>query len=258
MSPFFAEQLLYDYTTKTLDSARERAIADCLQTSPELAKSLDDIVYGLTYCHHLQKATITPELIQKLGSRRSFFYYLRRYQNFKNWNQGTVWTLEAVGISVLVLVLVFAVPWPRFVKTILQTQPSDPVITSVSKATDPSNTLNPAASPTEPDLLIHTPVIYTNVAEITVVNPDFTAKKLLTILPELGAGIDHHSIRKSAKGLVGPYFRLSLPYTQSEAVFTRLKELGQLTWMTPPPDNKEGGQILGVELWLIPFPDSKK
>lgn len=246
LSSFMAEQLLYDYVTKKIDPLREKAMVDALQSSPELAKSLDDIIYGMTYCHHLQKTSIAPEFIQKFRAPPSFKSRLKKYRNLRHWNQSTTWILEAVGISLLVLLVSVVIPWPKYLKLFLEKQ--NPSLIMSETPRDATFTASHLPEPTStPNLVAE----YKSVGELYSVNPDFTTNKLTVSLPRLGASIEHHSLRKSAKGIVTLFLRISIPTDQTEALFSELKSQGQLTWLTPPAENEKGSKIFGMELWVV-------
>jgi hypothetical protein len=247
LSPFIAGQLLYDYATKKIDPLREKAVAEALQNSPELAKSLDDIIYGMTYCHHLQKTTVTPEFLERFKAPPNWRVRIKRYRNLRHWNQSTAWILESVGISLVILLLSLAVPWPKYLKLFLQKQNPSLFISEVPKDSS-FQTPTVAASP-QPSIVPGTDFHF--VAELHSVNPEFTTTKLNAALPGLGASIEHHSLRKSTGGHLVPFLRLSIPTSQTEALFSELKSQGQLTWITPPVENEKGSTIFGMELWVI-------
>lgn len=244
LSPFMAEQLLYDYATKKIDPLREKAVADAVESSPELAKSLDDIIYGMTYCHQLQQTTIAPDFMAKFKAPPSLWKQWRRYRNIRHWNQVTVWIIEALLISGVILALSLFVPWPKYLKIFLAKQDPSFYVSETPKdktfqPTTPPNSTAIALSPS-----------YTTEGQLFSVDPEFTSNKLLLALPRLGASIEHQSMRKSMSGDVVPYFRISLPGNQTEALFKELNSQGQLTWITPPPENEMRSKIFGLELWI--------
>ena len=244
LSPFMASQLLYDFATKNLDPIREQAVSKALQDSPELTKALDDIIYGMTYCHRLQKTQINIELINKLKSSKNKF---KQYRNFRHWSQSSLWLLESVGISILIILVSLIIPWPRYLKLFLDKQnpelflseiPKDTSFTHKNSDQNPIGTIIPTSE-------------YRVVGEIRSVNPEFTLNKLLSSLPRLGASIEHHSLRKSVDGELVPFLKISIPTTQTEALVSGLKLLGMLTWRTPPSENDKGSNIFGMELWVL-------
>lgn len=245
MSSFMAEQLLYDYATKKIDPVREKAVADVLTNSPELAKKLDDIIYGMTYCHHLQQTTVSPEFIKRFKARPKLASRIRKYKNLRHWNQSTLWILEAVVISLVVLFFSMVVPWPKLFKLFVEKQNPTLIISESPKDKSIVPTSEPLTQ-SPPNLILQ----YRVVAELGVVNPEFTSNKLLTQLPSLGASIEHQSLRPSSKGIISPFLRISIPTDQSEALFSELKTHGQLTFVTPPSENEKGSKIFGIELWI--------
>lgn len=246
LSPFMAEQLLYDYATKKIDPLRERAVSEALQNSPELAKALDDIIYGMTYCHHLQKTVVAPEFLEKFKAPPSLMSRFKRYRNLRNWNQQTLWILEALALVAVSLLLVFAVPWPQYFKDLLKQKTPWLGLSEVSKDRTfetIKETPIPSTSPSTND--------YTTVGQMLVVNPDFTTNKLMETLPRLGASIEHQALRKNPQGEITPYFKISIPSEKVENLILELKSQGLLTWLTPPSENSRGSQIFGFELWVL-------
>lgn len=245
LSPFMAEQLLYDYATKKLDAKREKAVSEALQSSPILAKGLDDIIYGMTYCHHLQKTTLSEELLTQLKTPLSWKLKFKLFLNPRSWNKSWPWAFEAVGISLVVLILSYSIPWPSLVSFVKEKTKQNMFITEIPK----DLTYNTLTENSQASLVVESKEYSAN-AELQVVNPEFTANKLGAALPRLGASIEHHSLRKSLRGTISPFFRISIPKNQTEALMAELKSQGQLTWITPPAENESGSIIFGMELWL--------
>ncbi len=245
LSSFMAEQLLYDYATKKLDPKREQAVKEALQNSPTLTKALDDIIYGMTYCHHLQKTSLSPELLDQLKKPLNFKSKLKWYFHPRTWNQGLPWVMEVIGLSFIVLVLSYSVPWPKLVTYIREKSNRTFFLTEIPK--DKTYKSTTMASQINPEALIQK---YLSTAELRTVNPEFTANKLAKFLPQLGASIEHQARRQSPHGSISPFFRISMPKNQTEALLTELKSQGQLTWIAPPSENEKGSMIFGMELWL--------
>lgn len=245
LSPFMAEQLLYDYAIKKLDAKREKAVREALQSSPVLAKGLDDIIYGMTYCHHLQKTALSQELLTQLKTPLSWKFKLKLFLNPRTWNKSWPWAFEAAGISLVVLILSYTIPWPSLVTFVKEKTKHSLLISEIPK----DSTYNTQEEDTQASLEVESKE-YAATAELQVVNPEFTANKLGAALPRLGASIEHHSLRKSLRGTISPFFKISIPKNQTEALMIELKSEGQLTWITPPTENESGSIIFGMELWL--------
>jgi len=246
LSPFMAEQFLYDYVTKKLDPKREKAVKEALESSPVLAKALDDIIYGMTYCHHLQKTSLSQELLSKLNAPQNWKSKAKQFLNPRSWNKSLPWAFEAVTISLIVFILSYSIPWLKLITLVKEKTKHRLLISEIPKDTT-YNSLT-ESSKTGPEIFAKE---YHSVAELRAVNPDFTANKLGAALPRLGASIEHHSLKKSSHGIITPFFRISIPRNQTEALLAELKTQGQLTWITPPSENENGSIIFGMELWLI-------
>lgn len=246
LSPFMAEQLLYDYATKKLDPKSEQALSKAIEDSPALAKALDDIIYGMTYCHHLQNTRISEELLEQLKASITFKSKLKRYSNPRSWHKSLPWFYESLSISIIILVFALAIPWPKIVNYFDKKTKQTFFITEIPK--DSTFNTHSESSQASPEL---STVSYKAMGELHTVNPEFTANKLGAALPRLGASIEHHSLRKAMNGLIAPFFRVSIPKNQTEALLKELKSQGELTWTTPPAENETGSVIFGMELWLI-------
>ncbi len=248
LSSFMAEQLLYDYASKTLDEKREKAVSESLQASPSLTKSLDDIIYGMTYCHHLQKTSVTQEFLNKFKSSESKKEKLKKFLNPRQWANKSLWPFEAFVFSVTTIFVIYATPWSRLIKfyvdktnikqnVFISEMPKD-----ASFAESKERSIASAKA---------TDFQYQAKAELHTVNVEYTVNKLASSLPKIGASIEHHSNEKNPKGELAPYFKMSIPKNQTEALIASLKKQGQLTWIASPSENDDGGKIFGMELWIL-------
>lgn len=245
LSPFFAEQLLYDYSTKKVDPLREKAVADAISASPDLAKSLDDIIYGKTYCQHLRQTKMTTTAIAKLKTPLGFRLRMLRLISSRHWSKTTVWVVQGFVFGLLVILVTLSIPWSKIAVKFIESQHPQLLLSEISHDKAPKE--NPEPSPIVESLAT---IEYNAVAELSVVNPEFTSNKLSSLMPRLGASIEHSSLRKNAQGQIQPYLRISIPNNQTEALFSELNSQGQLTWVTPPSENDKKGAIFGMELWV--------
>lgn len=229
-----------------MDPARERAVNEALKNYPELAKSLDDILYGMSYCHHLGKTNLTPEFLQYLQAPLDWQTRLKQAINLRHWNKSALWVLQALGIGIILALLSVSVPLENQLQKFLRLQHPDLTLSEAIR--DASLRQDTPPSSVDPKMPVPE---YEAKAQLVSVNPNFTANKLMALLPRLGASIEHQSFRENEKGQVVPYMRLSLPATQTEALLSELKSHGQLTWVTPPSENETRGVIFGIELWIM-------
>lgn len=248
MSSFLAEQMLYDYSVKNVDPLRERAVANALNGNPELAKSLDDILYGLSYCHHLSQTQLAPDFLARLKSPLPWKSKLKQLLNLRTWNKTALWVLEAFVISAVLLLIGTTLSWENYLQKFMRSQHPDLVISERPHEASANSELNGAASTAE---VIDSKIVYEPQAQLQVVNPGFTSNKLATTLPRLGASVEHQSMREFDDGQIAPYLRISVPANQTEALLSELGTHGQLTWLSAPAENNEEGAIFGMELWIL-------
>lgn len=248
LSSFMAEQLLYDYATKIIDEKREIAVNTALQSSPALTKSLDDIIYGMTYCHHLRKTTLTPEFLKQFKAKPSWKQYFKVIFNPRRWPKNSSWIIETVIYSSLAIAVTLLTPWTKIIsiyeesrknnqKIFISELPKEGINTNeVDRAIANTNTLDTQ---------------YKSIAELHSVNPTFSVNKLLQALPKTGASIEHQAMKNHPKFGQIPYFKLSIPQNQTEALFLELKKQGLLTWISTPAENEIRSTIFGMELWIV-------
>ena len=229
-----------------MDPTRERAVTEALKSYPELAKSLDDILYGMSYCHHLSKTNLTPEFLQYLQSPPDWQTRLKQTLNPRHWHKSALWVLQALGIGIILALLSTSFPLENQLLKFLRLQHPDLTLSEAPRDVS----LRQESSPPPTDVKIPASE-YETKARLVSVNPNFTANKLMVLLPRLGASIEHQSFRETEKGQVTPYMRISLPAAQTEALLSELKSHGQLTWVTPPSENEIRGVIFGIELWIL-------
>jgi hypothetical protein len=250
LTNFMARQLLYDYATKKVDPLRERAVAGALEQSPELAKHLDDIIYGMTYCHHLKQTQLSGEALRELQNPLKGMARLRKWLSFKSWPKSAQWLLQSLALGAILLFAVIKLPWPDYYRKFLGSQ--HPRVFVSESPRELKLVANPEQVPAD------APAIKALAqGELSVVNQEFTVQKLIVILPRLGASIEHSARRQSASGQLVPYLRLSIPNNQTEALFSELRSQGQLTIPTLPSDNDSRGAIFGMELWILQQKEQK-
>ena len=250
LSPFFAKELLYDYVSKNMDPLREKSMLRAIEQYPELRKSLDDIVYGMSYCHHLSHTSLAPESKAKLLALLPWTTRLKESLNFRTWNKSTLWVIEALFLGSVILVVSLKLPLSRYLQRFLQLQ--HPGMTLAEQSRDTSLQLaSEQREPAAAEPIVASNLKYQSKAELQVANPNFTFNKLQSLLPRLGASIDHQSVRETPEQELSPFLKISIPSNQTEALFTELKAQGQLTWLIPPEENDLRGSILGLEVWIV-------
>ena len=251
LSPFMAKQLLYDYATEELDISRKKALVIALEQSPFLVKSLDDIIYGMTYCSHLKQTNMSPEIIQKFRTPKTWKMRLKKYKNLRQWNQNIAWIFEAVIFSVVILFLSLIIPWPKYLKLFLEKQNPSLFLSEITREAEvPTKALDKSATQPLFSLEKKNSRIETR-AEIKSVDPEFTADKLMLMLPKLGASIEHRSLRKGIQEDLAVLLQVSIPVKLIDKLEPELKSLGQLTWILPPKENTDVTSIVFMELWVL-------
>lgn len=115
LTRFLCQEMLYDYVSNQLDPERAEAVEEFLKTSPECQKELESLKAGLLYVEQISQTEISEPLYKKIRDAKSpFSQWVGRY-HWRNWPEAARWTLEAVAVSAVV-VLVAAVVAPKVVE----------------------------------------------------------------------------------------------------------------------------------------------
>ncbi len=112
LTRFLCEEMLYDFATDNLDPERRRAVSEFLKESKECQDELESLYGGIEFTERLSQTQISEPLFKKIRDAKSpLNEWLGKYR-WATWPESIKWTVEAVGISVAV-VLVFALISPK-------------------------------------------------------------------------------------------------------------------------------------------------
>lgn len=103
LSEFLCREMLYDFATGHLDSARQEAIQEGLQEHPELEIEFQALRQGMAYTKKLSQTQIKPHIIQAILLKKSFFH-----KGLARW-QMPYWMWIAIGGVLLGGALLFGI-----------------------------------------------------------------------------------------------------------------------------------------------------
>jgi hypothetical protein len=251
LTDFLAHELLYDYATHQLDAEREEAVRLAINQNPNLAKELEDIIYGLTYCKHLSQTQTKTTFIQKMKQPFSLWRTLEKKLNIRTWNPGLQWMGEAVVITVSLLLISFFIPWESIVFNFIAQNNEKIILSTVNKK-------NPGPQPLPPDK--GREIAQTNNDQeykpevlrkyiLKVANPQFTYNKLPAILPKFNASLIDQVLVPVGQDTI-PQITLSIPQDRAEALIKELETHGKLTLSRTSGENEKEKEIWTLQIEL--------
>ena len=132
LTPFLAQEMLYDYATGQLDADRSKAVEEFLEKDAESRAILASIRAALVYTDSLSKSQIDGEILHHLKDAESPVSLGRRYSKWEEWPEPMRWSLTAIAISCMVAASVALVPWSKFSRP--AAKPSDTIeVAQISK-----------------------------------------------------------------------------------------------------------------------------
>lgn len=117
LTPFLAQEMLYDYATGSLDADREGAIKEYLETDRESQNALEQIKQALEYVDQLAKTEIEAETLVHLKDAESALSLGKKYSSWTAWPETLRWSITAITISFTVAFAVLLVPWNELTST---------------------------------------------------------------------------------------------------------------------------------------------
>jgi hypothetical protein len=230
LSEFLARELLFDYATHQLDIDREEAVRIAINQNQLLAKELDDILYGLTYCKHLSQTQVKPTFIQKMKQPFSLWRTIEKAINVRTWNPGVQWMGEAIVITISLLLISFFAPWESLVFNFIAQNNEKVLLTAVSKKNqnDGPPSLDKGRKPTQDNNPQQFQPEILKKYIMKVANPQFTYNKLPGILTKFGANITDQVLVPVGQDTI-PQITFSIPQDRAEALIQVLATHGKLT-----------------------------
>lgn len=270
LSDFLAREMLYDYANDQLDLDRKEAVRQAIAQNPNLAKELEDILYGIKYCKMLSETKVKSTLIQKMKQPFSLWRGLEKLMNIRTWNPGFQWMGEALIISVILLLISFFVPWESLVFNLIAKNNEKVLLSSTSRK---SLDQKPKGTDQDPDRQDDSDVgadAITNTDAnsgrgenkdanfkpeilrkyiLKVSNPVFTYNKLPSIVQKYSASIDDQILVPVGQETI-PQITFSFPQDRAEALIKELETHGKLTLAHSNGENEKEQKIWTFQIEL--------
>ena len=125
ITPFLAQEMLYDFATDRLDPDRKDAIEEFLKNDKECRNLLDAIHRGGEYAEKLSGTKLKSDLVHQLMDAENVLSLGKRYSSPMQWPDSIRWSLMAIVISSLVAATVALVPWNKM--PTFQSKPTDTI-----------------------------------------------------------------------------------------------------------------------------------
>lgn len=260
LTEFMARELLYDYATQFLDEERTEAVRKAINSNPQLAKELEDIYYGMTYCQQLSLIKAKSSLVQKMKTPFNLWRSFAKFLNIRSWNPGIQWVGESLIIATALLVLAILVPWNQILDRPVADLKRNILLSEIRKK-ETQNSLKAASSDqgrtpakaTDKDSTDSTlgkvDIVVNYKYVLKVANPLYTYNKLPSRLNKFGAQILEQSLVPVGQDNI-PRLRFSLPSDKFEPLVKELESHGKLTLTLSSGENSNERGIWTFEIEL--------
>lgn len=140
LSEFMTQELLYDYVKGLLDDERKISVEEVLKKSAEVREDLKTIQSGIQYLESLSKTQVSTALAQQVSERMTYFGQIKEMMSYENWPPFVKWTLEAVLVISVVIVVSLIAPWGQVKDFVMQSKNSDLILAELPKTeSNPQN-----------------------------------------------------------------------------------------------------------------------
>lgn len=248
------QEMLFDYATKNLDSARAAEVKSEIERSQLFQDELVKIQIGLKYFDQMFEVKISSALTDEIQGRKSYLHLIRRYLSLSQWPPIVKWTLEAFVIILVVVLLTVLVPWNQIREFALQESQTELILAEVLKKSEelvPQNQVEKVADTSKfddevpkPTKIVAAPVKVAVVAAVKseevkkqgfvyrgtakIVNVEVGSAKLKEKIVELG-GRKAGEVELGWKRNQGDYyFHFTIPESKLSELEEYLKSVGEV------------------------------
>ncbi|MDX9730307.1 MAG: hypothetical protein RBT63_00915 [Bdellovibrionales bacterium] len=118
LTPFLANEMLFDYVTGQLDSERRELMDDFLdedssgkEDNVETRALLESVRQGIKYAESLKSIELTSEALREIEQAENFASLSKRVARWSEWPDSLRWSIVALLVSVSTAAMVVAIPW---------------------------------------------------------------------------------------------------------------------------------------------------
>lgn len=113
LTRFLCRELLYDYIEGLLDPERKKAVEEFLGQDQELTYELEAMKRARRYCDNLSSTRLSEERIEQLSLIKPKVNIVLGKLSWRNWPDTLRWSTQALGISVVAMVIGLSFPWDK-------------------------------------------------------------------------------------------------------------------------------------------------
>ncbi|MCX7977637.1 MAG: hypothetical protein N2578_01395 [Bdellovibrionaceae bacterium] len=136
MTSFAAKARLLELVENSLSTEDQEGLQAVLKGSADVQFALDDLKSAIRYLEEMSTLHPTPKLMAHLLEEESKLQVLLGRTRYSHWPAGLRWTLEAVFVMLLVLLIMLAIPWDRLTRFTLTPKTREIVLAELIRSTD--------------------------------------------------------------------------------------------------------------------------
>lgn len=113
LTPFLAQELLYDYAIDALDPERKTAVEDFLKENPETKQTLETIHKGFWYAEQLSKFEVNRVMVERLEESENIVSISQKVSSYKDYPDWLKWSLVTLLACGCIAIVVTMIPWSK-------------------------------------------------------------------------------------------------------------------------------------------------
>lgn len=133
VSPFFGQNLLYEYSLDILDDERRAAVEDCLNTDKNTQTEFIQISNGLQYVELLSEVVVSDKIIEQIVNRNTQLNKILNKIKFHQWPLTLKWGIEATVVALAMALTLNILPWSKIVHLTTDTKDQDFIVAQIDK-----------------------------------------------------------------------------------------------------------------------------
>lgn len=133
VSPFFGQNLLYEYSLNILDEERRAAVEDCLNIDKNTQTEFIQISNGLQYVELLSEVVVSDKIIEQIVNRNTQLNKILNKIKFHQWPLTLKWGIEATVVALAMTLTLNILPWSKIVHLTTDSKEQDYIVAQIDK-----------------------------------------------------------------------------------------------------------------------------
>lgn len=133
VSPFFGQNLLYEYALNLLDEDRRAAVEDCLSNDKNTQTEFIQISNGLQYVELLSEVVVSDKIIEQIENRNTQLNKILNKIKFHQWPLTLKWGIEASVVALAMALTLNILPWSKIVHLTTDAKDQDFIVAQIDK-----------------------------------------------------------------------------------------------------------------------------